>query len=182
MRSISMVLATMLAAAAFVLPASAQEPATTATPPAMPAASAPEVVKTASSEMPATGTPSLTRADVEAWLDGFMPYALQRGDIAGAVVVVVKDGQILAVQGLWLCRRRARTAGRSGDHAVPSGLGVEALHLDGRDAAGRAGQDRSRRGRQHVPRFQDSGARRQGRHHAQLHDAYAAAWRSMRAR
>ena len=43
--------------------------------------------------------PQLTRADVEAWLDGFMPYALQRGDVAGAVVVVVKDGQILAEKG-----------------------------------------------------------------------------------
>ena len=109
MRSISMVLATMLAAAAFVLSASAQEPATTATPPAMPAASAPEVVKTASSEMPATGTPSLTRADVEAWLDGFMPYALQRGDIAGGVVVVVKDGQILASKGYGYADVDART-------------------------------------------------------------------------
>ena len=47
---------------------------------------------------PATA-PQMTRADVEAWLDGFMPYALQRGDIAGAVVVVVKDGQILAEKG-----------------------------------------------------------------------------------
>jgi len=99
MRSISFVLASMLAAAAFVLPASAQEPTTPATPPAMQASAASDVPKTASSEMPAPGTPSLTRADVEAWLDGFMPYALQRGDIAGAVVVVVKDGQILASKG-----------------------------------------------------------------------------------
>ncbi len=45
-----------------------------------------------------TGAP-LTRADVEAWLDGFMPYALAAGDIAGAVVVVVKDGEVLAQKG-----------------------------------------------------------------------------------
>ena len=42
---------------------------------------------------------ALNRADVEAWLDGFMPYALERGDIAGAVVVVVKDGQVLLQKG-----------------------------------------------------------------------------------
>ena len=48
---------------------------------------------------PAASGPQLTRADVEAWLDGFMPYALKRGDVAGAVVVVVKDGQVLAEKG-----------------------------------------------------------------------------------
>jgi CubicO group peptidase (beta-lactamase class C family) len=37
----------------------------------------------------------LTAADANAWLDGYLPYALARGDIAGAVVVIVKDGQIL---------------------------------------------------------------------------------------
>lgn len=41
----------------------------------------------------------LTRGDLEAWLDGFMPYALKRGDIAGAVVVVVKDGGVLLQKG-----------------------------------------------------------------------------------
>ena len=43
--------------------------------------------------------PQLTATDVNAWLDGFMPYALATGDIAGAVVVVVKDGQILTQRG-----------------------------------------------------------------------------------
>src|SRR5512132_2110191 len=37
----------------------------------------------------------LTSADVSSWLDGFLPYALQSGDIAGAVVVVVKNGDVL---------------------------------------------------------------------------------------
>jgi len=45
------------------------------------------------------GAAPLTRADVEAWLDGYMPYALKSGDIAGAVVVVVKDGAVLAQKG-----------------------------------------------------------------------------------
>ncbi len=50
-------------------------------------------------EVPAQDVHPLTRADVEAWLDGFMPYALQRGDVAGAVVVVVKDGAVLLQKG-----------------------------------------------------------------------------------
>lgn len=41
----------------------------------------------------------LERSDLETWLDGFFPYALQQGDIAGAVVVVVKDGTILLEKG-----------------------------------------------------------------------------------
>src|SRR5688500_18838534 len=44
-------------------------------------------------------SPQLVLADVEAWLDGYMPYAIKTGDIAGAVVVIVKDGQILTERG-----------------------------------------------------------------------------------
>jgi CubicO group peptidase (beta-lactamase class C family) len=42
---------------------------------------------------------ALTADDVNAWLDGYLPYALHTGDIAGAVVAVVKDGQILTERG-----------------------------------------------------------------------------------
>ena len=45
------------------------------------------------------GAHALTKEDVEAWLDGFIPYALQRGDVAGATVAVVKDGNILLAKG-----------------------------------------------------------------------------------
>ena len=41
----------------------------------------------------------LTAADAEAWLDGLFPYGLKKNNIAGAVVVVVKDGQVLLVKG-----------------------------------------------------------------------------------
>jgi CubicO group peptidase (beta-lactamase class C family) len=41
----------------------------------------------------------LTRADLEAWLDGFLPYALGQGDVAGAVVVVVEGGRVLLQKG-----------------------------------------------------------------------------------
>src|SRR3546814_2361352 len=62
---------------------------------ASPVATAPAQVPPAEID----GVPALTRADAEAWLDGFMPYALAAGDIAGAVVVVVKDGQVLLQKG-----------------------------------------------------------------------------------
>ena len=41
----------------------------------------------------------LSKADADAWLDGFMPFALSQGDIAGAAVVIVKDGQVLTERG-----------------------------------------------------------------------------------
>jgi CubicO group peptidase (beta-lactamase class C family) len=56
--------------------------------------------------LPATAEPAappqahpLDAADLEVWLDGMLPYALETGDIAGAVVVVVKDGQVLFEKG-----------------------------------------------------------------------------------
>ena len=42
---------------------------------------------------------ALDSTDVNDWLDGYMPLALTEGDIAGAVVVVVKDGQVLTARG-----------------------------------------------------------------------------------
>jgi CubicO group peptidase (beta-lactamase class C family) len=41
----------------------------------------------------------LSAADAEAWLDGYFPHALHAGDIAGALVVIVKDGQVLLEKG-----------------------------------------------------------------------------------
>lgn len=56
-----------------------------------------------------SGVATLDRADLEAWLDGYMPYALQTGDIAGAVVVVVKDGQVLLQKGYGYADLEKRT-------------------------------------------------------------------------
>jgi CubicO group peptidase (beta-lactamase class C family) len=50
----------------------------------------------------------LTQADAEAWLDGYIPYALTRGDIAGAVVVIVKDGRVVTQRGYGYADRAAR--------------------------------------------------------------------------
>ncbi|MGB7281568.1 MAG: serine hydrolase domain-containing protein [Candidatus Acidiferrum sp.] len=46
-----------------------------------------------------TAAPALTQRDLEALLDGLLPYALANGEIAGAVVVVVKDNQVLLEKG-----------------------------------------------------------------------------------
>lgn len=46
-----------------------------------------------------TGPKNLTRPDVEAWLDGYLPYALAKGRIAGAVVVVVRDNEVVLQKG-----------------------------------------------------------------------------------
>ncbi len=93
-------------------------------------------------EGPPAGAAQLTRADVQAWLDGFLPYALQVGDIPGAVVVVVKDGEVLFKKGYGYADLKTKEAGRSRPHAVPARLGLQALHLDCGDAAGRTGQAR----------------------------------------
>ena len=53
----------------------------------------------ASAVAPEPAGAELTKTDVDAWLDGFMPYAIESGDIAGAVVVVVKDGEVLTQRG-----------------------------------------------------------------------------------
>jgi CubicO group peptidase (beta-lactamase class C family) len=42
---------------------------------------------------------ALTAEDANAWLDGYLPYALHTGDIAGAVVAIVKDGKVLTERG-----------------------------------------------------------------------------------
>ena len=45
------------------------------------------------------GGASLTRSDVEAFSDGLVPVSIAAGNIAGAVVVVVKDGKVLFEKG-----------------------------------------------------------------------------------
>ncbi|WP_338241247.1 serine hydrolase domain-containing protein [Aurantiacibacter hainanensis] len=53
----------------------------------------------AESADPQGATAQLDQADVEAWLDGFLPYALARGEIAGAVVVVVEGDTTVTQKG-----------------------------------------------------------------------------------
>ena len=46
-----------------------------------------------------SGAHVLSKADLDTWLDGYLPYALRVDDIAGAEVAVVKDGHILTARG-----------------------------------------------------------------------------------
>lgn len=46
-----------------------------------------------------TAKPEVTAADVEAFLDGFVPSQLKLNDIAGATISVVKDGKLLFAKG-----------------------------------------------------------------------------------
>jgi CubicO group peptidase (beta-lactamase class C family) len=84
-------------ATAVALPASGQSPTqlqpTKTTAAVLPSSPAP------ATSAPAEGAHDLTKTDVDAWLDGYMPYALKAGAIPGAVVVVVKDGQPLTMRG-----------------------------------------------------------------------------------
>ncbi|MCC8362920.1 beta-lactamase family protein [Lysobacter sp. A6] len=97
MRLIKRPLFTALMALGVAFTAAAQQPPvdvppTTETSPATSAAPPP------ADAMP-DPTQRLTATDLEAWLDGFMPYALEQTDVAGSVVVVVKDGKVLLEKG-----------------------------------------------------------------------------------
>lgn len=65
-----------------------------------PKAATPVAADAARPAMP-TGA-ALTEADLGAWLDGMVPYALESGDIAGMVITVVKDGEVLLSRGYGL--------------------------------------------------------------------------------
>jgi CubicO group peptidase (beta-lactamase class C family) len=89
-------LGTLTATAQKTAPAPRLAPATAA-PAAAPQATVPPAAAPAAAGAAPAAT--LTADDLNAWLDGYMPYALHTGDIAGAVVAVVKDGQIVTERG-----------------------------------------------------------------------------------
>jgi CubicO group peptidase (beta-lactamase class C family) len=95
MRSIPAVLTCVLLFSS-ASPSAARQPASA--PPQDPLAPSPTAAEASPVPSPPGGH-ALTREDVTAWIDGFMPYALGRGDIPGAVVVVVKDGEVLLEKG-----------------------------------------------------------------------------------
>ena len=81
---------------ALALPAAAQSP--TALGPTVSPSPVHLLPKLAVAPAPVRGA-MLTKADADAFLDGFVPYAIDQADIAGGVVVVVKDGQVLTERG-----------------------------------------------------------------------------------
>ncbi|MGH8317732.1 MAG: serine hydrolase [Steroidobacteraceae bacterium] len=94
-----------LLGALLLLTAVAASARTAATPPNPLAprtpAAAPSTQAPAAPEAPpaGSGTHDLTPADVAAFLDGVVPYAIHRGNIAGATVAVVAGGQIIFAKG-----------------------------------------------------------------------------------
>jgi CubicO group peptidase (beta-lactamase class C family) len=66
--------------------------------PKTPAAQAATSPAATSSTVPLAAR-ELTATDLEAFLDGLMPAQLEREDVAGAVVAVVKDGHVLFAKG-----------------------------------------------------------------------------------
>jgi CubicO group peptidase (beta-lactamase class C family) len=84
--------ATVFAASLLCATAQAQVPQS-------PLAAAPPPMVDTATEAAEPAAPELKREDLEAWLDGFIPYALGKGNIAGGIVVVVKDGQVLLQKG-----------------------------------------------------------------------------------
>ena len=64
-----------------------------------PAPTAAAPVGTAVPSPSPTTAPPLDSQDLRTFFDGLVPYMLKRNDIAGAVVAVVKDGQLVFAQG-----------------------------------------------------------------------------------
>lgn len=60
---------------------------------------APQVKTSEPAPKPQQSAPEMTAADVGAFLDGLVPQQLKREDIAGAVVVIVKNGSVLFSKG-----------------------------------------------------------------------------------
>src|ERR1039457_1379187 len=75
-------------------------PASLSVKPSTPAAVAPA--------QPGTNHES-TSVDLEAFLDGLMPAQLEREDVAGAVIAVVKDGQVVFAKGYGFSDMHKRT-------------------------------------------------------------------------
>jgi CubicO group peptidase (beta-lactamase class C family) len=101
MRTFTLLATAVLTLAALTATAQKKNPPATAAPPAPATITAPAAAPAPASPAAAAtpGAVPLTADDVNAWLDGYMPYALRTGDLAGAVVAVVKDGQILTERG-----------------------------------------------------------------------------------
>jgi CubicO group peptidase (beta-lactamase class C family) len=84
-----------------------QSPTTLATSPVVPAPASGSPGADAAAPAPMTGH-ALTTEDVAAYFDGLLPDAISRADIAGAVIVIVKDGQPLFERGYGLSDVKAR--------------------------------------------------------------------------
>jgi len=67
--------------------------------PSVPLAPAKEKDQQPAADKTPSGVHELTAQDLEAFLDGIVPLQLERDDIAGATIAVVKDGKLLFAKG-----------------------------------------------------------------------------------
>lgn len=74
------------------------------------ALSSPSVSRPAATAEADTTPPELVSSDIGAWLDGYMGSTLGPGKLAGAQIVVVKDGQVLLKRGYGYADVAAKTA------------------------------------------------------------------------
>lgn len=79
-------------AVSLAVPSRAQKPQTSAK-------KVPESQPTSAQEITPASTHDLTVDDLGAFLDGLVPAHLQKEDIAGAVIAIVKDGKVLFAKG-----------------------------------------------------------------------------------
>ncbi len=124
---------------------------------------------------PATPLPAahpLEKADLEAFFDGLVPLQMERSDVAGATVLVMKDGKELLKKGYGYSDITKKDARRSGHQHVSPGFDLETFHLGFRHAARRARQAGHRRRRKQLSRFPDRTGLRQTHHSAQLDDPH----------
>ena len=70
---------------------------------------------------PVAAQSPLDSASLGAWLDSLVPRALQDGDIAGAVVVIVKDGRILVQRGYGFADLQRKIAMDPRETVIPVG-------------------------------------------------------------
>ncbi len=104
MRMLARIVAAALAVTTLAASAPPDSPVLKNVPSATPSAPSP------SHALAPPSTPHALEADdLHAWLDGLLPYSMQRGDIAGGVVVVVKDGKVLFRQGYGYSDMKKRT-------------------------------------------------------------------------
>ena len=78
------------------------------TPTAAPSAQVPATSEASQASQADSGVHALTYADVAAFLDGMVPYAIAQANIAGASVAVVADGRLLFAQGYGLADTKSR--------------------------------------------------------------------------
>ena len=79
---------------------------------------------------------ALTADDVSAYFDGLLPDAISRGDIAGAVIVIVKDGQPLFERGYGFSDIKARRTVDPEKTLFRPEFHLQDVHLDRRHATG----------------------------------------------